>query len=91
MNSEMNKHLKSCLSIKKNDQGFGAQSNNQVGEDIDIRKNLENLSSKRPDIFGGEGEKIKNKIGEKKEEKLVWDGQDPNITRGSGSSAMLAN
>lgn len=33
--------------------------NSEGGAEVDITKNLSNLSMKRPDIFGGQGEKIK--------------------------------
>jgi len=44
----MNKHLKTCLAMGKKKTG----AENMQGEDVDISKNLEHLSSKRPDIFG---------------------------------------
>lgn len=53
--SEMNKHLKTCLSQKRKPQQSG---NAQNGEEVDIRANLESLSSKRPDIFGAQENKI---------------------------------
>lgn len=50
----MNKHLKTCLAQKKKPQ----DSSQTHGEEVDIRRNLESLSSKRPDIFGA----VENKI-----------------------------
>ena len=54
----MNKHVKNCLSTKKEEKRNLQTS--QTGDEVDVRKNLENLSIKRPDIFGNEGEKMKN-------------------------------
>lgn len=52
--SEMNKHLKTCLGMKKKpEQGFNLQ-----GDDVDIRRNLDSLSLSRPDIFGAQENKI---------------------------------
>lgn len=55
--SEMNKHVKNCLATKKEEKRTFEQG--QTGEEVDVRRNLENLSFKRPDIFGGEGERRK--------------------------------
>ena len=57
----MNKHVKNCLATKKDEKR--TFSNSQTGEEVDVRKNLENLSFKRPDIFGNEGEKMKEEGG----------------------------
>ena len=59
-----------------------------MGEEVDVRKNLENLSFKRPDIFGNEGEKMKDESGG---QKYIWDGQNPNMSRTTASVAMVAN
>ena len=54
--------MKNCL-------GGGAKNQSQTivaGEgQVDITKNLENLSRKRPDIFGGQRQKIKLDDGSK--------------------------
>jgi hypothetical protein len=46
----MNKHLKTCLGSKKkgNEQMFSQ------GNDVDIKRNLESFSNRRPDIFGSQ-------------------------------------
>lgn len=49
--SEMNKHLKTCLGQKKKAPNVASITH---GEEVDIRKNLESLSLKRPDIFGAQ-------------------------------------
>jgi hypothetical protein len=48
--TEMNKHLKTCLGQKKKVQNVS----HTHGEEVDIRKNLESLSIRRPDIFGAQ-------------------------------------
>jgi hypothetical protein len=55
----MTRHLKTCLGVKKNDQQPSVKGNQNIGDEVDIRGNLENLSKKRPDIFGGKGENLR--------------------------------
>ena len=84
----MNKHIKNCLSSKKQD--IDPSRIQEFGENVDIRRNLESMSLKRPDIFGVQKSK-EVKEENSQGEKVVWDGQNPNITRTTGSIAMLAN
>lgn len=79
----MNKHLKTCLAQKKKPQ----ESSQTFGEEVDIRRNLESLSSKRPDIFGA----VENKIvlEEEATERVIFDGQASNLSRTTGGVAML--
>lgn len=54
----MTKHLKTCLGApSKGNNATNGQSN--TGGSVDVSKNLQNLSSKRPDIFGGESQGIR--------------------------------
>lgn len=57
--SEMTKHLKTCLSSNKNTGTNGKAEQNNAGEFVDISKNLQNMSIRRPDIFGGEAQSIR--------------------------------
>jgi hypothetical protein len=52
--SQMNQHLKSCLGQKKKTN----QAEIQRGDDVDIRQHLDNLSARRPDIFGAQDTQI---------------------------------
>jgi hypothetical protein len=52
----MTKHLKTCLSSSK---GNSSNGQGNLGEAVDVSKNLQSLSSRRPDIFGGEGQGIR--------------------------------
>jgi hypothetical protein len=84
--SEMNKHLKTCLAQKKRKVEVEAFQ----GEEVDIARNLEQLSGKRPDIFGTrENSILREEREEPKEERVVYDGQAPNLSRTTGSVAML--
>ena len=84
--SEMNKHLKTCLGQKKKNVGGEVVQ----GEEVDIRKHLDSLSAKRPDIFGGKDQRITLREDEReKEEKIAYDGQAANLNRSTGSYAML--
>ena len=56
----MTKHLKTCLGQKKR-TGPVDTNFNKDNDEVDIRKNLESLSKKRPDIFGGDGANISRK------------------------------
>ncbi len=57
-----------------------------------MRSNLENLGNRRPDIFGGDGRNISRKEQEGEEQqRIIWDGQAPNVTRTTGSIAMVNN
>jgi hypothetical protein len=80
----MNRHLKTCLGAKKK----GGQQETQSGQDVDIRRNLESLSTKRPDIFGAQENQITLQE-ERQEERVIFDGQAPNLTRTTGGIAML--
>ena len=51
----MNKHLKTCLGQKKKNTG----GDGQQGDEVDIRKNLEEMSGRRPDIFGAQDNQIR--------------------------------
>lgn len=84
--------MKTCLGSNKANAQNG-QNNNNNGSFVDVSKNLESLSSKRPDIFGGEGQSIRKDEGksENNEEKVMWDGQAPGMSRTSASIAMLQN
>jgi hypothetical protein len=55
----MNKHLKSCLGDKKKTSKM--ETNYDSTNEVDIRKNLEGLSGRRPDIFGMEANYITRK------------------------------
>lgn len=85
--SEMNKHLKTCLGQKKKI----VASEQMQGEEVDMRQHLDNMSARRPDIFGARDDQInlKNQA-DPKEERVVYDGQAANLNRSTGSFAMLA-
>ena len=69
----MSKHLKTCLGSsgsKKN-----ASANDQQGDSVDVTQNLKSLSSRRPDIFGGQAQNIRlEEMGEKKDDAEYYDG-----------------
>ena len=83
--SEMNKHLKTCLAHKKRTTG---QSEAQEGEDVDIRKNLEGLSFKRPDIFGSQDNKMVAEEPSRGSE-VAYDGQGPTASKVKGTIAII--
>lgn len=63
----MTKHLKTCLGAKNNNnKPTNGQTSNEGGSFVDVSKNLENMSLRRPDIFGGESQGIR-KDDDKKE------------------------
>lgn len=53
----MTKHLKTCLSgTGSSNKTQNTNTNNLISggsSGVDVSKNLQNLSSRRPDIFGG--------------------------------------
>jgi len=56
-----------------------------------MRQHLDNMSARRPDIFGARDDQInlKNQANQK-EERVAYDGQASNLNRSTGSFAMLA-
>lgn len=88
----MTKHLKTCLSSAGKTSGNQNGNSANIGESVDVSKNLKNLSYKRPDIFGGEGQGIRKQQNKNdEEEKIVWDGQAPNMSRTTATIAMMQN
>lgn len=86
--SEMNKHLKTCLGQKKKPN----MSESIQGEEVDIRRHLESMSLKRPDIFGTQDNHISTREEGRQEEserKVFFDGQSEKMNRSTGSMAML--
>ena len=83
----MNKHLKTCLGQKKKNN----EQSQQQGEDVDIRKNLEDMSVRRPDIFGRQEDLIRAREDREQPEAAQqhYDGQAANMNRSTGSMAML--
>lgn len=84
----MNKHLKTCLAQRKNNQGT---SSNTSGQDVDLRQHLEDMSIQRPDIFGSKESRIQAERSNEGSAPVVpeYDGQAANLNRGSGSLTML--
>ena len=87
--TEMSKHLKTCLGSSGSNKNVSA--NDQVGDSVDVTQNLKSLSSRRPDIFGGQAQNIRleEEMPEKKDDAAYYDGDAPNLSRGSGAHIML--
>ena len=86
----MSKHLKTCLGSSNSNKNISG--NDQVGESVDVTQNLKSLSSRRPDIFGGQAQNIRaaqDDKNEKKDDSAYYDGDAPNLSRGSGAQIML--